>query len=286
MKRLVICAALLSMSVTTALAAKSIRVYTQKVDAKKLCGTEFGRYACSTTKRHMNLRYADIALERIGANPNHFQVLGKIYTGLSGNSVSLSICGNGDTNPFGAADTAAATVPSTFTYKKRSDKKVSAELAADVKNALTAAGVPADKLENLEASFKTTYEQTAGRDNVMQGSYYRLQMKDSVLQALKNPDTNNAKAKACGNRIRGNPTASFIYSIAVIKLDKATYSSNVATDTAISFAAKVKQKAPNADIAALKASVTNAVRTSLQVQLGTEYRVISWDFLKAENLVI
>lgn len=260
--------------------AKKIRVYTQKVAAKQICGTEFARYSCSTTIPHMKLQRADIALERLGNAPNHHQVLGKFYTNLTGTAVSLSPCGPGDANPFGDSDTADKTPATTFTFEKRSKAEISAGLQADVKNALIAANVPEESLRNLEAEFKTSYRRASGAKHDISGKYYRMQLKQEVIDGIKNAETANQKARACGDMLRADGRRNLIYSIAVIELDKASYASNVATDAAASFVAKVKKKAPGADIAGLEASVKTAVTQDMTVQLGKEHRVISWDYLR------
>jgi len=282
--KLIVAASVL-ISLASPSAAKSIRIYTQKVDAKYICGSEYGKNACSVTKKHMNLRQSDIPLERQDDAPNHFQVLGKSYSDLTGTAVSLSVCGAGDLNPFDAGDVSQQTEPAKFEYKKRSDAALSATLTADVKNALVASGVPAAEIDGLEAKFKASYKRSAGREHNIGGSYYRFQLKDAVIQALKNPNTSNEEARACSVTLREDPRRSLIYSIAVVKLDSATYASEVAQNAAADFAAKVKQKVPNADIAGLQVSISNAVKISLTVELGTEYRVISWDYLNSKNLI-
>jgi hypothetical protein len=228
----------------------------------------------------MNLSVADIALERVNNVPNHYQVLGNYYTDRSGSADSLIPCGPDDKNPFGPAETADKTQPTSFTFRKRSKTEVTAALQADVKNALIAANVPAEALENLQAEFAATYSRVAGADRNISGRYYRLRLKTEVINGIKNIGTANTKAKACGDKLRATPASAFIYSIAVIELNKASYASNVATDAVASFAAKIRQKAPNADIASVEANVKSAVTKEVTANLGEEDRVISWDYLQ------
>lgn len=264
---------------TVSVHAKSIRIYTQKVDADIICGSAFGKYACSTTPAHMYLQKADIALTQTDGIPDYLQVLGMTYSDLTGVALSQKVCGSGSSNVFTASDLSQPTPANGFTYLRKSETSVSASLAADVKEALVAAGVPPTQLSNLEASFKSSYKNAAGNQHALQGSYYRVALSPATLLALKDKATALPNISQCQNFLNANDGSALIYSIAVIKLDKASFSSNLATEIAADFVAKVKAKAPKSDLVGLTAAVKNSVDKTITVALGTDYRVISWDYL-------
>lgn len=232
----------------------------------------------------MRLQKADIALEVNAGEPDHLGVLGMVYTDLAANNLSLRPCGAGDSNFFELKETSDSTSLTSFNYKKRSDTKINASLEADVKNVLVAAGVTGPVLDQLQADFKALYKQAAGRDHAMKGIYYRLGLKRELVRAIQNPATSNVKARTCAATLKANPDAGLIHSVAVIKLDSASYASNVATDAAAAFGAKVRARSPNVNIGSIEAGISTAVRTSLTTALGTEYRVISWDYLDIDDL--
>ncbi|OWK32275.1 hypothetical protein [Sphingomonas mucosissima] len=264
--------------------AQKVRVYTQKIDAAVLCGSEYAKYECSTTRKHMRLQKADIELEQSGGVPNHMSVLGMVYSDLSGTKLSQRSCVPGSANVFTTADLSEPTKPTPFLFTKKVDTKISAALEANVVEAMRLANVPEPALKRLAAQFKATYASTASRGNLIKGEFYRLALKDDVVRAIQDSATTNPAAKSCAAVLRADDNAGLIYSIAVIKLDSATYTSDVASTVAAEFTAKVAGRAPGADIAGLTTSITNEVTTGLKAAVGTAYRVISWDYLDADNI--
>jgi hypothetical protein len=259
---------------------KKVRIFTQNVKASSICGTKYAKYLCSTTERSMSLKESDIAVELVNGQPNYRQILGMTYDDLRGNAVTLLPCGVGDENTFRESDFAQITNPTPFSFEKKATSELGASAAIDVKNLLVGAGVPAAKVEKLQAKFNSTYSRKARSEYSMTGVYQRLALKSSVTGAIQNPATTNAVAKACATALAQNREKAIIYSIAIVKLDSAKYVSNVLSDLALGFAAEVKAEAPNVDIASLALNIKNQVTTSLTVTPGTEWRVISWDYLK------
>jgi len=256
--------------------AQSVRIYTQKISAKKICGTTFAKYRCSTTRSHMALTQADIALQlQAPLTPNYAQVLGRTYTGLSGVAVSLSPCGAITQNEFALPSAAL-----TFDYKKKASSELGAGASIDVKSALTAAGVPATELDALQAQFEATYGRKAKAEYTLKGRYFRRELKTEVLDQIKGSASATAALKQCGDALRASGEKKLIYSVAVVQLDKATFVSNIATDIAASFAAKVKDKHSNADMAGLSLSIKSRIETSLSTEMEPEWRVISWDYVR------
>lgn len=265
-----------SLGLTQVASAQSVRIYTQKVSAKKICGTYYAKFRCSTTEAHMKLNVADIALQIDGKNsPRHAQVLGQIYTGLSGVPAFFDPCGTLSHADFG--NRSAAT---NFNYRKRASSELGASTSIDVKSALVAAGVPSNQLDVLQAEFEATYGKKAKAEYNLTGRYYRLGIDSLKLQQIRGVSPASAGLKACGDTLRANYEKKLIYSIAVVELNKATFVSDVASDIALSFAAKVKQKHQNADIAGLSLSVKSRIEVSLSISMEPEWRVISWDYLR------
>jgi hypothetical protein len=233
--------------------AKSVRVYTQKIDAKQICGTTFAKYRCSTTLQHMNLSQTDIALQLLApGSPNYSQVLGRSYTGVTGTAVSLSPCGG-----INDADYAIPSAATTFDYKKKASNEFGASTSIDVKSALTAAGVPSTELDNLQAQFEATYGRKAKAEYTLKGRYFRRELKTSVLDQIRGVAPATSKLQQCGDALRKSWDVKLIYSIA-----------------------KVKAKHSGADIAGLTLSVKSRIETSLSTAMDQEWRVISWDFIR------
>jgi hypothetical protein len=256
--------------------SQAVRIYTQKISAKQICGTAFAKYRCSTTLSHMALTEADIALQFKEAGvPDYAQILGRAYEGLSGIAVSTFPCGS-----ISDSDFALPSASTIFDYKKKATSEFGAGASIDVKSALTAAGVPAGDLDNLQAQFEATYGRKAKAEYTLKGKYFRRELKFTSLDQIRDVADASSALKTCGDALRAHYGNKLIYSIAVVQLDKATFVSDVATDIAASFAAKVKAHAKDADIAGLTLSVKSRIEASLKTEMEPEWRVISWDYLR------
>lgn len=265
--------------------AKSIVVYDQKIDAAKICGKNDAKSGCAASSQSVFLKQKDTPLPTDSTGkPIYRQVLGRTYGVdeknifgnyvVDGSIVNFDTCGL-DEGYFGETST-----PYSFTFTRKGSSIFSLDSGVDVKEALKAAGVPSGDIDNLSAKFKATYGKNIKDNYSISGSYYRVALHTDVVDKLKGNISGDKITGQCRQTLQNDPKRWLVWSISLVKLDEVTFTSNVANKIATDFAADVKAKSANADIAGLKVSLAKDIQKDLSVSFKNEWRVVSWDFFR------
>ncbi len=264
---------------------KKVVIDQQKVRTKDICGAQYGKLGCRTTKFGLTLTEADIPIDVKNGEPEWRAVLGQMVqkNDYRGTLDSLIPCSSDGLIKFDDSNLASLGTKTIFSFKKTADVRSYANLGIDLEQLLLQSGVPTENVGDLEARFKTSYDKVAAKKWEMKGNYYRVKLNTDTFTQIRSNAATNAASKECGDRIRTLKNAGFelfpIYSISVIELDSAGYSSGIAERFAAEFAARVRKTEKDADIASIEAGITSAVQTAFQASTGSQIRVIAWDYM-------
>jgi uncharacterized protein YoaH (UPF0181 family) len=231
----------------------------------------------------MALQYSDIELQVDQDNPDYLSVLGLTYTKLTGNKANLHSCDGMGTNVILVSDLAAPTGTANFSYRKASSLKLETSVE-DIKQLLLAAGVPSTEVSRAVASIKASFAKANNNTNTMEGTFYRIPIKDAVIKEITARIPSGKAAQTCASELRKTKNASMITSIAVVHLNGAAFFDKMSAQIDTEVDAALKGKTTEEAILAVRAKVSKSIEQSLSVTLGKSYRVISWDYIDVHDL--
>lgn len=258
--------------------AKKISIDNFKVKAKSVCGDD-GKRLCATTIFSRTLS-APLPLDRTGdawESLALFDVLGKIYDPAQPlTKVNLSNCSSTGVSPFSRDD---LNKDSPTVIKGGGTVVSKAYATADVNyaNLLSLAGV-ANPTPQLLAELKSSFGKRSNGKYDADGEFMHASLENSVIEQLKAETPSDDRFKDCAELFSKRKSFGFIWSIAIVKLNSAVLSTNIASTITADLTASLKRANASADLAKFTAGINTEITKYLYVSKGVQYRVISFDY--------